>query len=485
MKNNCFVFKSFLNQPIRLFLTVLGSLLFIGCPPLPEKSDIRIKNVNLIDIATGEVEKRDIFISEGRITKISGGDSTNVYRGAEVSINAKGKYALPGFWDNHVHFRGGDSLISDNKNLLKLFIVNGITTVRDAGGDLTPQIMEWKTAIEEGHLLGPTIFTSGPKLDGPNATWAGSLVVENEMDIAHALDSLGRVPADYVKLYDSRISAEAYLKTIIEAEKRGIISSGHMPFTVELHDAIDAGIDGIEHLYYIMKGCSGKEAEITEKLRKKEIGFWDAMPALQTSYNDSVAAKTFARMKANRVYSIPTLHIGRILSYLDEVDHSQDDYLKYMGSGIIKTYEGRINRVKNSTPEAIQNRKELDAFFGQLAKTMSDAGVSLLAGSDSGAFNSYTYPGISLHNELAAMVAVGISPLKALQNSAYNGASFLKKDADYGQLAEGKIADIVLLNGNPLKDITQTQNLSHVIKGNQVMNEKDLKALLASALNQK
>ncbi|WP_394971281.1 amidohydrolase family protein [uncultured Croceitalea sp.] len=468
---------------MRLFLVLFGCLFLWGCPPLPDKSDIIIKNVNLIDIATGEIEKKDVFITDGRITKIITKGEGNAYYKADIIINAKGKFAVPGFWDNHVHFRGGDSLIAANKNLLKLFIANGITTVRDAGGDLTPQVIHWKNAIEKEELLGPTIFTSGPKLDGPKATWAGSLVVENKKDIAKALDSLQRIPTDYVKLYDSRISAEAYLNTIVEAEKRGIITSGHMPFTVELNDAFNAGIDGVEHLYYIMKGCSSQEVQITEQLRKKEIGFWQAMPVLQNSYDTSVAANIFSTMKEKQVYSIPTLHIGKVLSYLDEVNHSNDEYLKYMGSGIIKTYEGRINRVKNSSPETIQNRKELDTFFGELAKTMSDAGVSLLAGSDSGAFNSYTYPGISLHKELEVMVEVGISPLQALQNSAYKGSQFLQKDTDYGRLIEGNVADIVLLNKNPIEDIKQTQNIAYVIKGNQVLDKENLNALLASAAN--
>lgn len=468
---------------MRQIFLLLGCLFLLGCPPLPDKSDIIIKNVNLIDIATGSIEKKDIFITNGRVTYIITKGKERAYYKAKTIINAKGKYALPGFWDNHVHFRGGDSLVDDNKNLLKLFIANGITTVRDAGGDLTPQVMQWKKAIEKEELLGPTIFTSGPKLDGPNATWAGSLVVETNNDIINALDSLAKIPTDYVKLYDSRISSEAYLNTIKEAEKRGIITSGHMPFTVELDEAINAGIDGIEHLYYIMKGCSSKEAQITEQLRRKEISFWEAMPALQVSYSNAVAATTFNKMKEKQVYSIPTLHIGKVLSYLDEVNHSKDDYLKYMGNGIIKTYEGRIDRVKNSNPETIQNRKELDAFFGKLAKNMSDAGVSLLAGSDSGAFNSYTYPGVSLHKELEAMVAVGISPLQALQNSAYKGSQFLKKDNDYGRLIENNIADIVLLNENPLEDIKQTRNLAYVIKGNQVLDKEELMAILNSAIN--
>jgi len=444
--------------------------------------DVVIQNGNIIDIESGAISKQNIFVIDGRISDIENTTSTHDINAKQI-IDANGKYIVPGFWDNHVHFRGGDSLIKANKDFLKLFIMNGITTVRDTGGDLSSSVNQWKKEIAEGTLIGPSIFTSGPKIDGKNATWAGSLSVESQDDISKALDSLQSLKVDFVKLYDSRISGDLYLKTIEAAEKRGLITTGHMPFTVELDEAINAGIDGIEHLYYIMKGCSNEEAGITQQLRDKEIGFWDAMPALQSSYDDTVAANTFAKMKQKQVYSIPTLHIGKVLSYLDEVDHSKDDYLQYMGSGIIKTYEGRINRVKNSSPETIQNRKELDSFFGELAKTMSDAGVSLLAGSDSGAFNSYTYPGISLHKELEAMVAAGISPLQALQNSAYKGSQFLKKDTDYGRLIENNIADIVLLNKNPLEDITQTKNLAYVIKGNQVLDKKELEKLLASAVN--
>jgi len=93
------------------------------------------------------------------------------------------------------------------------------------------------------------------------------------------------------------------------------------------------------------------------------------------SYQDTTATQTFENLKANNVFVVPTLHIGKTLSYLDEVDHSADDYLKYMSSGIIKTYEGRINRVKNSTPKAIADRKALDVFFGKLTKSLDDGWI--------------------------------------------------------------------------------------------------------------
>jgi uncharacterized protein YciI len=443
--------------------------------------DVAIENINIIDLETGQNDVSNIYLKDGLIARIEHVVEKSNSKATQI-IDGSGKYALPGFWDNHVHFRGGDSLIAANKNFLKLFIANGITTVRDAGGDLTTSVMEWRKAIANNELIGPTIFTSGPKIDGTGATWAGSLEVENDADIKTALDSLQSIPSDFVKIYDSKITGENYLKTIQEAEKRNLITSGHMPFTVELDATIDAGLDAVEHLYYIMKGCSTNEKEITQQLITKEIGFWDAMPLLQSTYSDATAKNTFTKLKQNNVFVVPTLHIGGVLSYLDEVDHTKDSYLQYMSLGIQKTYQGRIDRVKNATEKQVADRKELDLFFGQLTFKLNANGVSLLAGSDSGAYNSYTYPGISLHKELEALVTTGISPLETLRTSAYNGAKFLKKDANYGTISEGKIADLVLLNNNPLEDIKNTKDIFMVFTKGIIHTKTDLDNLLKSAI---
>ncbi|MGB5781909.1 MAG: amidohydrolase family protein, partial [Eudoraea sp.] len=109
------------------------------------------------------------------------------------------------------------------------------------------------------------------------------------------------------------------------------------------------------------------------------------------------------------------------------------------------------------------------------------AGVGLLAGSDCGAYNSYVYPGISLHKELEAMVRVGIPPIEALRTSAFNGSVFLKKNNDYGSVTKGKISDLVLLAENPLENISNTQKIDFVIKGDTVFNSKELLKLMKEA----
>jgi len=456
-----------------IYLTLFFLLLFSCKTVEKETFDLVLINGSTINIKTGNIEQKDIFITNGRIKKISASSNDSDYS-SKQKIDVSGKYILPGFWDNHVHFRGGDSLINANKDFLKLFIMNGITTVRDAGGDLTSSVIKWNSKISKGNLIGPTIFTSGPKIDGPNPTWAGSLEIENAADISKALDSLEKLKTDFVKIYESKISREGYIETVKQATKRGLITSGHMPFTVELKENIDAGIGAIEHLYYVLKGCSSKEKEITQAIINKEYGFWESMGKLIATYDTITAQHTFQQLRDNNVYVVPTLHIGNTLSYLDVDNHEKDTYLKIIDSGIIKTYQGRINRALSSTDTARKKRKELNSLFKNLSKSLFDAEVKLLAGSDSGAFNSYTYPGISLHKELEAMVNAGISPLGALQTSAYNGSSFLKKNTDYGSISLEKIADFVILNTNPLDDIKNTRDIYRVVKNNQTFNPKNI-----------
>ncbi len=462
-------------------------LLLVGCNKKEEgqKFDVLISSINIVDLVSGTIiENQNIGINNDTIALIEDSGQGTHHTGIST-IDGTGNFIMPGLWDNHVHFRGGKDLVNTNKDFLKLFIANGITGVRDAGGDLTPDVLSWKKEINAKKLIGPIIFTSGPKLDGPSPTWAGSLEVETKQQINKAIDSLASLNVDFIKIYDSKISREAYLDILKEAKKRGMITSGHMPFTVNLGEAIENGIGSIEHLYYVLKGCSNKEKEITEAVIKGEMGFWDSFEEVMKTYDKEVAQNTFNALKKQNTHVVPTLHIGDVLSYLDENDHSKDEYLSYIGAGIIKTYEGRINRALNASPNAIERRKKLQKMFVDLVPKLQEAGVQLLAGSDSGAYNSYTYPGISLHKELEQMVKAGLSPLEALKTSTYNGAGFLGHVDQYGTLTVGKSSDVIILAKNPLKDITNTKKITYVILGKTVLNKAALDEMLASLKKRK
>ena len=210
-------------------------LILVSCGPKTiQQFDLLITNVHIVNVETGElIRDQQIGIRGDTIQWIQSMRSHEKFQ-ATKTMDGSGSYTIPGLWDMHVHFRGGTALIGENKNLLPLYTAYGISGVRDAGGDLTPAVMEWRKQIRAGELVGPDIFTSGPKLDGPRATWAGSIPVVTNEDIMVAIDSIESIGADYIKIYDSRISKEAYLGIIAEAAKRGITTSGHMPFTVML-----------------------------------------------------------------------------------------------------------------------------------------------------------------------------------------------------------------------------------------------------------
>ena len=453
------------------------------------KYTLVITNVNIIDVTTGKVaEHRLLAISGNTIKAVDDTKQASKYK-ADRYVDGMGKYAMPGLWDMHVHFRGGDSLIGANKNLLPLFLANGITTVRECGGDMTPSVMAWGKQTVQGDLPGPRIFTSGPKLDGgPRPAWAGTLEVETPDQISKALDSLQKLHTDFVKIYDSKISHDAYLEIIRQAKKRGMRVTGHMPFTVELKEAAALGMNGSEHLYYVFKACSAKEDSITDLIRKSEhtarpIGLFGALPALYSTYDSAKALQLFKYLAEKNFSITPTLFISKTLGGIKETDHSKDSMLSYIDPRIVATYQGRIRGAQRSSDEATQFRKKYDALVTSLVPQLYAAGVNIVAGSDCGASNSYVYPGTSLHEEVKLMVGTGLTPAQALKTATINGPKFFGIEKFYGALTVGKCSDLLLLDGNPLENINAIDQINTVVSNGKLYSKADLNTLLSTVKN--
>jgi len=474
----------------RLFLLCLALVVLSAgySQPSTKKFPLVITNVTIIDVSTGKIARnRLLAISGDSIKAVDDTKMVAKYK-ADRYVDGMGKYAMPGLWDMHVHFRGGDSLIGANKALLPLFLANGITTVRECGGDMTPSVMTWRKATALGELAGPRIFTSGPKLDGPGAVWAGSIPVTTPEEVSKALDSLQKIGVDFVKIYDSKISHDAYLEIITQAKKRGMKVTGHMPFTVELKEAAGLGMDGSEHLYYVFKACSSKEDSITDLIRQSEhtarpIGLFAALPPLYNTY-DSEKAKSLFKFLAEKNFTItPTLFITKTLAEIKETDHTKDSMLAYIDPGIQATYQGRVRGAMRQTAEGTQFKKKYDELCTSLVPQMYAAGVNIVAGSDCGASNSYVYPGTSLHGEIKLLVAAGLTPAQALKTATVNGAKFLKIANFYGSLQAGKCSDLILLDSNPLENINAIDQINVVMANGKLYTSADLNALLASVKN--
>lgn len=177
-------------------------------------ADLVIKNINIIDIAHNKtVPHQTIYISKGKIILIENSLHKKSLISAHKIVDGNGKFIMPSLWDMHVHF-GGDTLIEENKMLLPLYIAMGISHVRDCAGDISPSVIEWKKQIQNNQLFGPTIFTSGPKLEGIKSIWPGDLEIGNEVEMNKALDSLQKLQVDFIKITDNTLAPELFLNRI-------------------------------------------------------------------------------------------------------------------------------------------------------------------------------------------------------------------------------------------------------------------------------
>jgi len=443
-----------------------------------KKIDLIINNVNIVDVVNNKIiPNRYIAIQKNKIIDISNTSLNKSYT-SQFTIDATGKYIMPSLWDMHVHF-GGDSLKAENKMLLPLYMAMGIGHVRDCAGDISLDVIEWKNEIANGTLLGPTIFTSGPKLEGINSIWPGDLEISNETALTTALDSLQKLKVDFIKITDNTLAPDLFLKSIIAARKRGWKVTGHVPATMNVEVFSKNGLSAIEHIGYLQRAASKNEDSITKLRAVNKISGREANELYLNSFDSTVAIAKFKQLAKNGTAVVPTINGSYITTYLDKTSHDNDDYLKYLGPALKRTYNWRVERASKDNIDAIAFRHKNFEAAANLLPLLYKTGVVILAGTDAGFLNSFNYPGLGMHDELAIMVKYGLTPQQALICSIINGPAFFNQSKLYGAVAKQKNADLLILNANPLLDINNTKKIDAVINKGKYLNRKYLDKLLA------
>ena len=473
--------KAFSMKTMKFLACTLFVFLFCTCDS--KKSigyDLVIHSATIIDTYSGSLnENQSIAIIGDSIAAIADDVSAAIWK-AKKQVDANGKFIIPGLWDMHVHFGGGDTLIVENKNLLPLYIANGVTTVRDCSADISPSVFKWKAEIANGALLGPNIFSSGPKIEGINSIWPGDQEIADESGLEHALDSLERVGADFVKITDNALSNELFETAVKKAHQRGFKVSGHIPFSLKASALSKLGLSTVEHMSYMLKAGSPKETAIIEKVGTKRLDYASATRALYDSFDEDYALSVYEQLKENGTAVVPTLIGNRIISYLDEDSHEGDHELSYLGKGLIKTYDWRVERANKATELEVEERKKRYNKLVSLIPIIKSSGMDIIAGTDAGFLNSYIYPGFALHEELQIYVKGGLTPLEALQTSVVNGPKFFGLLDQYGSVEAGKKADLLLLDSNPLLNIKATKDIFALVRAGEVLTKAELASLLAS-----
>lgn len=392
-----------------------------------------------------------VVIQDGRIVGLEESDAP-VPDAAEV-VDGRGRFLMPGLWDMHVH------LSYARTSALPALVANGVTGVRDVGGDLA-EIDRWRVQITGDTLVGPIIVRAGPMLNGMEFK-TYQLAVADAVEARTAVRTLQKVGVDFIKLH-RRTSREAFLAIADEARRLDLPVIGHVPMTVSPAEASDAGQASIEHTETLFEGTFA--AEHAGPGQAAEISRWRATDA----------AGLFATFVRNGTMVAPTLiaqeHVARLLESRDP-----DPRERYIARSARQEAERTLAGVP---PEAfLRERKPVLGEIRAVTGLMSRSGVKLLAGSDLSFLHP---PGFSLHDELVLLVESGVTTADALRAATVHPAELFRWQ-DAGRVAAGMRADLVLLDANPLDDIRNTQRIRAVVLRGKYLDRQALDRLLRQA----
>jgi imidazolonepropionase-like amidohydrolase len=480
-----------MREILALFLILLLHGLLLAqitavSPPRP----LVLTHVTVIDV-TGAPSKSDmtVLVVGNRIAALGKSGKIKVPQGAQV-VDATGKYLIPGLWDMHVHTLREERV----ETFFPLFIANGITGIRDMGAPLKSLelLTRWRKEIQQETRFGPRIFASGAVLGG--ARPQNTIAASNEAQARQAVITLKQNGADFIKVY-SLLSRAAFFAAADEAKKQGLSFVGHVPISVTAVEASDAGQKSMEHLYGILEACSTNEAEVRKEIEQAAMNrdSWTAWGAIvratdrlygrqarEQTFSKEKCAALFARFVKNGTWHCPTLVMRRALALREDNSFKTDARLKYIPQSEANSWNPQNDtRNINLTAEEIADRKIHLEKETELVGEMHRAGVKILAGTDLG--NPYIYPGFSLHDELLLLVQAGLTPLEALQTATVNPAKFFGQEKEFGTVEKGRIADLVLLEANPLANISNTQRIHAVIVNGRYLSRDALHKLLAEA----
>jgi imidazolonepropionase-like amidohydrolase len=450
---------------------ILAVIALIPLANAQTSSVLIIRDVTVID-GTGAPAQphQSIVIRDGKIAQIASAAGNQTPKMVGTTVDGRGKFLIPGLWDMHVHMVFGDWFPGGRDVTLPLFVANGITGVRDMGGELEV-LQQWRKEISAGTLIGPRMVISGPMLDGPQPRFPSSIAIKNPEDGKRAVDELKRRGADFIKL-QSLIPRAAVFAIAEEARKQGIPFVGHVPDSIRAAEASNAGQKSFEHLIGIFEGSSPLEDEFIRGT-KSEGKFL-------ATYDPARAAALFTLLAKNQTWQCPTLVWERGGNLIDETDFAHDTRARYVpASWKDVTWKRFTDQIEHDfDTDDLATRKRFVEKELEVVNSMHQAGIPFLAGTDTPP-GVFIFPGFSLHEELQRFVAAGFTPMEALQTATLNPVRFLGMEDRLGTIEKGKLADLVLLDANPLEDIGNTQKIAAVVLNGRYFSRADLDKMLA------
>jgi len=442
---------------------------------------IIIKDATLIDAANPIRENMTIVLQGDVIQSIEESGSVIINAQNDTIVDARDKFIIPGLWDSHVHLTFVPEL--DYKTAYDLFLANGITSIRDTGAVLSKLQPAIDYANEHPHKA-PRLFYSGPLIDGSLRVYKGkepgfpelSIGVDEHTDSEAIVNALIDQGASFLKTYEM-LSAKTFLGLLSIAKEKNLRVTGHIPLSIDLIEAIDAGLGGMQHIRNLDLACANNSEEILRQ-RQALLKNRDSLPgsALRTkihqlqrfvaigNLDEERCIKVIRHLAANNVFQTPTLTINTLDSKRFYADQEWRDTYQYLPKNLQKNWY--IESIDMAKKEVSENDKIFEDWSMKIVGLFNKYGVKIIAGTDTPI--GFLTPGYSLHKELELLVEAGLNPLQALQSATVTPAEFFNLESKMGTIEPGKYADLVILNGNPLDSIKNTQNIHMVIAKGEI-----------------
>jgi len=462
----------------------LCSALLIGCAQdAPNPVDLALTHVTVIDAVNPVRRNQTVLIDDGRIIDIVD-SNTAPEAPASQKIDASGQYLIPGLWDFHVHFTF-DKRFTDA--MAGLFLYHGITNVRDTGGlleDLLPVVDTLRSAGSNA----PNIWYSGPLLDGKDVVYDGvnfpGLGIANPTpEAARAnIAEIHAAGASFLKIYEM-VTPEVFAAIVDEAGLRNLPIDGHVPLSMRARD-VAPQVQSLEHLRNYEMDCvsdpelwlAARQAELANVANEPGNVLRSRLHTLQRltaiiAEDPAVCAETTEALKAT--ITVPTLRMNSMDLYVPFARDGFDQAMDLIPASVGEEWRAARDALAAS-------EEAVDTTFAEwsLRRTgeLHLAGAPIAAGTDTPI--GWSIPGYSLHTELEQYVEVGMTPLEALHSATVTPAEFFGLENEMGQIKAGAVADAVLLNANPLEDITATRSVEAVINRGVLLTREQLSQLV-------
>ncbi|MGM0631555.1 MAG: amidohydrolase family protein [Pseudomonadota bacterium] len=464
-------------QPARLqaalrLLSLMGIALLVSCSEPPPATGTAIENVTVIDAVNRIRENRTVVFDGDEILAVQpAGEEVS----AAETIDGTGRYLIPGLWDFHVHLSYDDRLTAA---MPELFLSWGITSVRDTGG-LLDRVLPVVEEMEAPGSVAPRVFFAGPLLDGEFVVYDGEgrpeigVSVPTPEAAERTVNELHAAGADFIKIYEM-VSPEVFEALVAAAEQRGLPIDSHVPLALRARNAGPL-VDSIEHLRNIELDCAADAAALHQtRLRRLQnpeslsgaelrasLHSLQRIPAIE-NYDQAECDRVIAAMESTVM--VPTLRLNSFALAPPYGRADWEEALSRLPADVAADWrEQSASRASQSGGDT--RFAEWSVF---LTDRMHQAGVAVGAGTDTPI--SLSIPGYSLHSELQMLVRAGLSPLEAIEAATLEPARYFSLENEMGSIGVGMKADMVLLDADPLADISNTKRITRVIsQGRQIV----------------